>query len=261
LEGFGFKGFKIEKKDDISYRLIRADDSEVKETLSEGEHRFITFLYYFQLVKGTLQRDTVNKDKILVIDDPISSLDSNILFIVSFLVRELIKGCLDGSNVKQIIVLTHNIYFHQEIAYKGSRDHSSPLKERFYILRKINEKTTIQFFEKNQINSSYELLWQEIKNPNTSGNIICNTMRRILEHYFNIIGHQDYVKIINEFAGQDRLICKALLSFINTGSHSINDDFHLSVDLDMVDSYKEIFKQIFIKSGQENHYNMMMERC
>lgn len=259
LEGFGFKGFKIEKKDDISYRLIRADSSEVKETLSEGEHRFITFLYYYQLVKGTLQRDTVNKDKILVIDDPISSLDSNILFIVSFLVRELIKGCLDGSNVKQIIVLTHNIYFHQEIAFKGSRDNTSPLKERFHILRKINEETIIQSFEKNQINSSYELLWRELKNSNTDGAFICNTMRRILEHYFNVIGHKNYDTIIDSFEGQDKLICKTLLPFINTGSHTINDDFHLSIDADMISKYKEIFKAIFQKANQESHYNMMME--
>ena len=258
LLGFGFKGFKIEKKDEISYRLVRADGSEVKETLSEGEHRFITFLYFYQLVNGTLNRENVNKDKILVIDDPISSLDSNILFIVSYLVRELIKNCLNDGNVKQIFVLTHNIYFHQEITFKGSRDNPSPLKEKFWVLRKINEQSEIIGYEKNQISSSYELLWQEYKNPNTDGALICNTMRRILEHYFNVIGHKDYDKIIDQFTGQDKLICKALLPFINNGSHTINDDFHLSIDLDMVDKYKEIFKTIFQKANQENHYNMMM---
>lgn len=258
LLGFGFKGFKIEKRDDLSYKLVRADGSEVRETLSEGEHRFITFLYFYQLVNGTLNRENVNKDKILVIDDPISSLDSNILFIVSYLVRELIKNCLSGGNVKQIFVLTHNIYFHQEIAYKGSRDNPSPLKEKFWVLRKINEQSEIVGYAKNQINSSYELLWQEYKNPNTDGALICNTMRRILEHYFNVIGHKDYDKIIDQFTGQDKLICKALLPFINAGSHTINDDFHLSIDLDMVDKYKEIFKAIFQKANQESHYNMMM---
>lgn len=70
LLGFGFKGFKIEKKDDMYYKLIRQDGTEVKETLSEGEHRFITFLYFYQLVKGTLERSSVNKGKIIIIDDP-----------------------------------------------------------------------------------------------------------------------------------------------------------------------------------------------
>ena len=55
LKGFGFNGFKIEKKDEMSYRLIRADGSEVKETLSEGEHRFITFLYFYHYAISSLR--------------------------------------------------------------------------------------------------------------------------------------------------------------------------------------------------------------
>lgn len=258
LTGFGFNGFKIEKKDDISYKLVRQDGSEVKETLSEGEHRFITFLYFYQLVKGTLDKDSTNKDKILVIDDPISSLDSNILFIVSYLVRELIAKCLNGSNVKQVFILTHNIYFHQEVAFKGNRHNSMASKERFWLLRKVNECTSITEFEKNQIHSSYDLLWQELKNPNTEGALICNTMRRILEHYYKVIGHLDYEKIIDSFDGQDKLICKTLLPFINTGSHIINDDLHLSLEGDMIDKYKNIFRLIFEKTNQICHYNMMM---
>lgn len=60
------------------------------------------------------------------------------------------------------------------------------------------------------------------------------------------------------FEGQDRIICKALLPYINTGSHTINDDFHLSIDQDMVENYKNIFKLIFEKTNQIEHYNMMM---
>lgn len=258
LLGFGFNGFKIEKKDDVSYKLIRADGSEVKETLSEGEHRFISFLYFYHLVNGTLNREASIKNKIIIIDDPISSLDSNILFIVSYLVRELVSRCLKDSNVKQIFILTHNIYFHQEVAFKDRRNNVSKTKERFWILRKINEETKIESYDENQIKSSYELLWQEFKNPNTDSALICNTMRRILEHYFNVIGHLDYNKIIDSFTGQDKLICKSLLPFINTGSHFINDDFHISIDKDMVDKYKEIFRLIFEKTHQIAHYNMMM---
>ena len=258
LKGFGFNGFKIEKKDEMSYRLIRADGSEVKETLSEGEHRFITFLYFYQLVKGTLNKDATTKNKILVIDDPISSLDSNILFIVSYLVRALVSKCLTGSNIEQIFILTHNIYFHQEICFKDRRENCHKTKEHFWVLRKVNEITEISGYEENQIKSSYELLWQEYKNPATDSALICNTMRRILEHYFNIIGHKDYSKLIDKFEGQDKLICKTLLPYINTGSHTINDDFHLSIDKDMVDNYKQIFRKIFEHTNQIEHYNMMM---
>lgn len=88
--------------------------------------------------------------------------------------------------------------------------------------------------------------------------IICNTMRRILEHYFNVIGNLNYEEIIDNFSGQDKLICKTLLSYINAGSHRIDDDFHLSISNEMVDKYKDVFKKIFESAGQLDHYNMMM---
>lgn len=84
-------------------------------------------------------------------------------------------------------------------------------------------------------------------------------MRRILEHYFNVIGHANYEKLISEFSGQDKLICQSLLAYINIGSHIINDDFQLSISNDMVDKYKEVFKKVFENTNQINHYNMMME--
>jgi wobble nucleotide-excising tRNase len=48
-------------------------------------------------------------------------------------------------------------------------------------------------------------------------------MRRILEYYFNIIGGLDYEKSINEFDGEEKIIFKSLFSWINDGSHFIND--------------------------------------
>lgn len=52
------------------------------------------------------------EDRVLVIDDPVCSLDSTVLFIVSSLIKEMIKQIKSGvGNIKQLIVLTHNVYF------------------------------------------------------------------------------------------------------------------------------------------------------
>ena len=63
----------------------------------------------------------------MVIDDPVSSMDSGALFIVSALVREMVEVCfnntdyqghvVEGDYIKQIFILTHNVYFHREITY------------------------------------------------------------------------------------------------------------------------------------------------
>jgi hypothetical protein len=45
-----------------------------------------------------------------------------------------------------------------------------------------------------------------------------------LQRSLNIIGGLDYEKSINEFDGEEKIIFKSLFSWINDGSHFINDD-------------------------------------
>ncbi|GAA9838584.1 AAA family ATPase [Helicobacter pylori] len=102
LKGYGFTNFSLAcAEDEKSYRIQREDGQLVGETLSEGEVTFITFLYYYYLTKGSLKESDISKNKVLVIDDPISSLDSNILFIVSVLVKDLMKETMEEkTNIK-----------------------------------------------------------------------------------------------------------------------------------------------------------------
>jgi wobble nucleotide-excising tRNase len=82
------------------YQIQREDRSIAEETLSEGEITFITFLYYLQLAKGGTSEENVTEERVLIIDDPISSLDSNVLFIVSTLIKEILKDVkLDKGNM------------------------------------------------------------------------------------------------------------------------------------------------------------------
>lgn len=261
LKAFAFTGFSLLKADDgRNYKIIREDGSDVRETLSEGEQRFITFLYFYQLIKGNIEAKRSAKRKIIVIDDPISSLDSNILFIVSTLVKNIISDCLsDESLIEQVFVLTHNIYFHQEISFKGNRKNRSPKKECFWTIRKKDNISNIEISDKNLIQTSYELLWEEVRDTSKSSSVsIFNTLRRILEYYFNIIGNLDYEKCIDNMEGEDKILCKSLLSFINVNSHMVNDDFVVIFDEDTISKYIKVFEKIFEITGHKSHYDMMM---
>lgn len=79
-----------------TYEVIRPDGS-IAEKLSEGERNFIAFLYFYHLVRGSFSDKEV-KDKIVVIDDPVSSMDSSALLIVSALVREMVEICLNNTD-------------------------------------------------------------------------------------------------------------------------------------------------------------------
>ena len=92
LKSFGFTNFQLAESDEEgNYKIVRENGEDANETLSEGEKTFITFLYFYQLINGSDEQDKVNTARIIVIDDPISSLDSNILFMVSNLINNLRK--------------------------------------------------------------------------------------------------------------------------------------------------------------------------
>ena len=259
LMSFGFINFSISEADNGCYKIIRHNGIDAKETLSEGEYTFITFLYFYQLIKGSIKESGLSGDKIVVIDDPISSLDSNVLFIVSNLVKEIIKDCHNKQNgIKQIFILTHNIYFHKEVTFKGGRQ-GRWKEESFWIVRNLNNQSDIIKHDENPIQTTYELLWREIKNSEQINKVtIFNTLRRILEYYFNIIGGLDYEKSIDEFEGEEKIIFKSLFSWINDGSHFINDDLVVYAEPENIEKQLGVFKEIFKKLKHESHYNMMM---
>ena len=52
---------------------------------------FVSFLYFYHLLKGSWSESGVTTDRVVVIDDPVSSLDADVLFIVSTLIRALYR--------------------------------------------------------------------------------------------------------------------------------------------------------------------------
>lgn len=263
LERFGFTGFSLseDKQSKGMYRIVRPDGADARKTLSEGEYNFISFLYFYHLVYGSLKTEGLNTPRVIVIDDPISSLDSNVMFIITSLAKEIVKDCRDGKHgIQQVFILTHNVYFHKEITFLGSRSKWPETKCAYWIISKTNEQTTISFHTNNPISTSYELLWNEIRNVgDTPNKNVFNTMRRILEYYFNVIGGIDYERCIDLFEGADKITCKALVSCINEGSHMISDDFVIVFTPEAMKSYRRVFKEVFYKLGQQAHYDMMME--
>lgn len=264
LRGFGFIGFmlSIDENQQGVYKVIRPNGDDASTTLSEGEYNFISFLYFYYLCYGSQRKDEIIKDKILVIDDPMSSMDSNVLFIVSTLVKEMLYKCNEGKEgMEQAFILTHNAYFYKEITYWGRKNQLPVSETKYCILNKRDEDTTIAEYDKNPIKTSYELLWSELRNSDCkSKSYTLNIMRRILEHYFTLLGGMEYEKCIHEFKGSDQLICRALVSFINDGSHSVFEDHLYTPDGYSIENYKHVFELIFDKLNQKEHYDMMMKK-
>lgn len=260
LSSFGFQGFLLAKAGNgTSYKLVRPDGSDAKATLSEGERNFVTFLYFYHLLKGSDSESGMTTDRVVVFDDPVSSLDSDILFIVGSLIRGLFDEVREGTGqIKQVFVLTHNVYFHKEVTFNPKRTNQAMNEETFWVVRKMGLVSKVEKHNSNPIKTSYELLWAEVRRPDRPRLTIQNTLRRILENYFKILGSVDPDKIYALFDGKEKLICKSLFSWVHDGSHFALDDLYVSIDDTMVDSYLKVFRAVFEKSHHLAHYKMMM---
>jgi wobble nucleotide-excising tRNase len=260
LKSLCFQSFSLALAGELTYKLVRADGTSAQETLSEGEKTFITFLYFYHLIKGSDQAAAVQNSRIVVFDDPVSSLDADVLHIVSC----LIKGILDDVRekkgyVKQVFVLTHNVYFHKEVTYNKKRQPDRKLNEEtFWIVRKRDELSSLEPCDVNPINTCYDLIWAEVARTDHSRHSVQNTLRRALESAFNILGKKKLDKLHEQFEGPSRQICRCLLSWINDGSHLAHDDLFVAVDEKVVEIYKNVFRLIFEKAGFIDHYNLMM---
>ncbi len=260
LQSFGFHGFSIANIPNTTlYKLVREDGTAAMKTMSEGEKTFLTFLYFIQLIKGSETESGMTNDRVVVFDDPVSSLDSDILFIVSSLIKGLFEEVrAKRGHIKQIFVLTHNVYFHKEITFSPKRRNGKALgDESFWIVRKLDQVTKLESYPENPIKTSYELLWGELRRADRSNLTIQNTLRRILENYFKILGNVDFDDISAKFEGREKLICRSLLSWVNDGSHFAHDDIYIS-DGTTVTTYLKVFKDIFYKLKHDAHYRMMM---
>lgn len=250
LHLYGFKNFELKAaEDEGKYKIVRENGEDANKTLSEGEKTFITFLYYYHIVRS------VENKKILFIDDPISSLDSTILYIVSTLVKDLIENS-DKYKIEQIFVSTHNTYFLKEVTYKIN-DCS------YFIIRKnAKDGSYVKRYEKNPITTSYEALWKElIEVKDSSANIIQNVMRRILENYFKFLGGIELDSLINYFGEDEKIIVSSLIKWTHDGSHHIHEDLFIQHQSEMNEKYFNIFSELFIKSGNEGHLKMMLDKC
>lgn len=268
-----FTNFRLSQAAGIvdGYRLLRNDGSVADvNTLSEGERTFITFLYYYHSLSA-MKSETETERMVAVIDDPISSLDGDVMFVLSSLIRRLVKSVRESihSRVDQVLVLTHNTRFHNEICYEHRGEESPHIK--FYRIRKHSPMPSMieDCGGRNPIRTAYQELWDEVANANEDVNAsmpwLPNTMRRILETYFSTLGGKtNLYDLGSELTVSELAVHEALIAWSHSGSHSIMDADSYIQESFPNDVWLEAFERVF-KRVQEGvhygHYQMMMNQA
>ncbi len=273
------------------YEVVRTQTGEVADSLSEGERNFIAFLYFRQQVYGSPREDGETRRKIIVLDDPVSGMDSAAASFVSGEVRRMAEQCLagadtagsgaSGGNLRQMFVLTHDRAFFREVTapYGGEYDLVS-----FYLLGKKDNRSSVRLCETrttgraasrvnvNPVKDPYTALWEEYREVSGTA-ALCGVIRRILAAYFLQIcgyGEDDLRREIleghrYEFTHDSRGnedsakydLASEMLSGLAGGPGGARENRYFVEQAD-AETCRETFELIFRCLGQGRHYEKMM---
>ncbi|MFA6089545.1 MAG: AAA family ATPase [Candidatus Woesearchaeota archaeon] len=250
----GIDGFHIEKRTDDLYEIARSEECEnTFATLSEGEKMIISFLYFIELCKGQKTASGQIGKKIIVIDDPISSLSHVYIFNIG----QMIKNNFFSSNdYEQIFLLTHSLYFFYEMTF-FNKEKREKLQKLFRIRRNsTGSQIIVMGYE--EIQNDYISYWNIIKDDKQPPALIANCMRNIIEYFFNFVENDKSLNSIFQKSKLKPLKFQAFSRYINRESHSLGQNIFDIKEFNY-GNFKEAFRLVFVESRYEDHYKKMMK--
>ena len=254
LIDIGITDFTIEKysEEEALYRLKREDsDEDVFKTLSEGEKMVISFLYFIELCKGGSTAEKASNKKIVVIDDPISSLSHIYVFNIGRLIH---NEFLRTQKYDQLFILTHSLYFFYELTNTNHKERKET--QKLFRICKNTESSYFEDMKYEDIQNDYQAYWHIIKDEKQSPALIANCMRNVMEYFFNFVEKQDFAQVFQRPELQENRYM-AFNRYMNRESHSKGQNIFDIKEFNY-DSFREAFKKVFETEGYIEHYNKMI---
>ncbi|WP_265949763.1 AAA family ATPase [Dechloromonas sp. A34] len=251
LLDIGIDGFSIAKHSESLYRVTRAGESEhAFHTLSEGEKMMISFLYFCELCKGKSSPEDTHANRIVVIDDPISSLSHVFIFNIGQLIRSVF---FKNDRFCQVFVLTHSLYFFYELTDTNHERRKET--QKLFRITKSAAGSSIQEMKYEEIQNDYQAYWSVINDPTQPPALIANCMRNVVEYFFNFVRKKDLnnVFLMPELQG---VKFQSFCRYINRESHSLGQNIIDMKEFDY-ETFKEGLRMVFEKTGYGDHIKAM----
>lgn len=266
----GHDELRLEIKE-TGYTITRG--REQARTLSEGEMTAISLLYF---LKSLQDRRFDLANSVVVLDDPVSSLDANALYFAFGLIREFTQ------NAGQLIILTHNFAFFRQVRnwfhyLKGQKKKDiSQRPARFYMLECVRDQNgrcaTIRTLDPllEEYDSEYHYLFARIYRAASEDRPLYleqnyelpNMARRLIETFLAFRQPQMAGELWQKMKELEFDEAKKIriLRFVHTHSHSsaLEEPEH---DLSVLAEGPAVIKDLLelIKSMDPKHYSAMIE--
>lgn len=219
--------------------------------LSRGEKNIIAFLYFVFSLESIDKND---KPKFIIFDDPMTSNDDTMQYLMIGEIQKYYQKIKDGSF---IVILTHNCHFYLNVRpntrikykYKGTEVSYYEKYGNFHLLSDGKHSTIKNISNgKDDFKTSYETLWKELiflyNSKDASADLMLNPSRKICETYMNFTK-----KGIEAFYG-DNTNAKKLF---DVNQHSI-DDYEADINGKTKVEIKEILKDLFTRNSASDHF-------
>ncbi len=255
--------------EETGYRITRA--GETASGLSEGERTAIALLYFLRSLED---RSFDLKHGVVVLDDPVSSLDANALFSAFGFIRERTQ------NAGQLFILTHNFTFFRQVRnwfhhLKGQKKKDVNLRPaRFFMLdcsvQQDGRATQIQQLDPllEEYESEYHYLFAYIyrtamgsrRTELQQNYVLPNIARRLLEAFLAFRQPQKagelWQKVKSLSFDESKKV--RILRFLHTHSHygEVGESEH---DLSLLGEAQAILKDLLdlMRSEDEKHFLAM----
>lgn len=261
------------------YEIIRNATNLVEGNLSEGEKTAVAFVYFITKLK---ENGNKIEETIVVVDDPVSSFDSNHLFHAYSFLR---SNC---DQAKQLFVFTHNFTYFKLIRdwFEGvnrNRKSKNPPRDPNAFFYSIEASTSVPRHStfKNadsslvKYNSEYHYIFSKLyaykNNPSLTRDeafLTANLARKLLESFFTF-KFPKYRSDVSQLMRRGLIGCETtdevtkekIYRFINKYSHSVVIDINEDSSENLVGESKNVIGDIFVwlEEVDEVHYKEMVE--
>ncbi|MEO5570462.1 MAG: AAA family ATPase [Bacteroidia bacterium] len=203
-------GYKL-TIDGMDISFVPNQPFSAKDCLSEGDKSTIALAFFL----SKLDIDPNRQDKILIFDDPLSSLDTNRRTYTIGIIKALFQ------QMKQVVVLSHNEYFLHEIGkdIRAADKTTLRLMENFAAKESKIETCDLDELVKNDYFKHIEALEAFRINPDHAiKDIVLGWLRNVLESHLRF----KFYKEIRSMTGQKTF--GRLIDFLNTSGVIFRDN-------------------------------------
>ncbi|MDR1285537.1 MAG: AAA family ATPase [Campylobacteraceae bacterium] len=257
LKNIGISSFSLEliRNGDESQKgqyQIKGHNGKIRTItkLSKGEKNIIALLYFIFALEKV---DDNNKPKIIILDDPMTSNDDTMQYLMIGEVQKLYEKDKNGNYKKlgiddYLILLTHNCHFYLSIRKPTKYFYKNYGNFHLFSNGKLSTIKSIDN-SNDDFKTNYEIFWKELVflYEQNKPDLMLNSCRKICETYSKF-------NCINDLYGNN-ITAKKLF---DVNSHSI-DDLEAEQNGKTRENIRDILDKLFESNNANEHFNAHWE--